>query len=68
MKMLNELIKSKVEIPLFRLENLVEIETKYNQLFEKLFDENECNELLKIIDIEKFNALIEEYNDDEENE
>lgn len=68
--MLNEFLNKQITVPMYRYEQLIENETKYNQLFEWQHEHGN-DEILKVLDSEKLKDLINQNeptkcNDDKE--
>lgn len=68
--MLNEFLNKQITVPMYRYEQLIENETKYNQLFEWQHEHGN-DEILKVLDNEKLKDLISQSeptkcNDDKE--
>lgn len=57
--MLNEFLNKQITVPMYRYEQLIENETRYNQLF-KWQHEHGNDEILKTIDDEKLKDLLDQ--------
>lgn len=53
------MFESEVKIPMWRYEALISTGTKYEQLYEYLFDTDEESDILALIDGDKFNELVD---------
>jgi len=54
------MFENEVKIPMWRYEALISTETKYEQLYEYLFETDEESDILALIDGDKFNELVDE--------